>query len=93
MRDGEATAGTTMALTLAIDHRVLDGATGGRFLADLKALLEQPLRIVASTAAVRPGRTGPSPRPRSSDPDGLVTDSGRQGDGHGTYRDYHVTIW
>lgn len=35
-----------MALTLSIDHRVLDGASGAAFLADLKVLLEQPLRIV-----------------------------------------------
>jgi pyruvate dehydrogenase E2 component (dihydrolipoamide acetyltransferase) len=36
-----------MRLTLSIDHRALDGATGARFLAQLKALLEQPLRILA----------------------------------------------
>ncbi|WP_406430175.1 2-oxo acid dehydrogenase subunit E2 [Streptomyces sp. NBC_00631] len=46
VRDSEVTAGTVIALTLSIDHRVLDGATGAAFLADLKALLEQPLRIV-----------------------------------------------
>lgn len=46
VRDGELAPGTVMALTLSIDHRVLDGATGAAFLADLKALLEQPLRIV-----------------------------------------------
>ncbi len=46
VRDGELAAGTVMALTLSIDHRVLDGATGAVFLADLKELLEQPLRIV-----------------------------------------------
>jgi pyruvate dehydrogenase E2 component (dihydrolipoamide acetyltransferase) len=36
-----------MRLTLSIDHRALDGATGARFLAQLKAVLEQPLRILA----------------------------------------------
>lgn len=46
VRDGEVRAGVTMALTLSIDHRVLDGATGAAFLSDLKSLLEQPLRIV-----------------------------------------------
>lgn len=46
VRNGELAVGTVMALTLSIDHRVLDGATGAVFLADLKALLEQPLRIV-----------------------------------------------
>ncbi|MEH0421188.1 dihydrolipoamide acetyltransferase family protein [Streptomyces sp. B21-083] len=46
VRDGELAAGTVMALTLAIDHRAVDGATGAVFLTDLKALLEQPMRIV-----------------------------------------------
>lgn len=46
VRDGELAVGTTMALTLAIDHRVLDGATGATFLAGLKSLLEHPLDIV-----------------------------------------------
>ncbi|MDX5568157.1 dihydrolipoamide acetyltransferase family protein, partial [Streptomyces sp. ID05-04B] len=46
VRDGELAAGTVMALTLSVDHRVLDGATGALFLADLRELLEQPLRVV-----------------------------------------------
>jgi pyruvate dehydrogenase E2 component (dihydrolipoamide acetyltransferase) len=36
-----------MRLTLSIDHRALDGATGARFLAQLKHVLEHPLQIVA----------------------------------------------
>jgi len=36
-----------MRLTLSIDHRALDGATGAAFLAQLKDVLEHPLRIVA----------------------------------------------
>jgi pyruvate dehydrogenase E2 component (dihydrolipoamide acetyltransferase) len=36
-----------MRLTLSIDHRALDGATGASFLAQLKDVLEHPLRIVA----------------------------------------------
>jgi pyruvate dehydrogenase E2 component (dihydrolipoamide acetyltransferase) len=36
-----------MRLTLSIDHRALDGATGAGFLAQLKTVLEQPLQIVA----------------------------------------------
>ncbi|WP_069813408.1 dihydrolipoamide acetyltransferase family protein [Streptomyces sp. TP-A0874] len=46
VREGGLEAGTTMALTLSIDHRVLDGASGAAFLADLGTILENPLRIV-----------------------------------------------
>ena len=46
VRDGQLTVATTMTLTLSIDHRVLDGATGAQFLADLTALLQHPTRIV-----------------------------------------------
>ncbi|MER0484673.1 dihydrolipoamide acetyltransferase family protein [Streptomyces sp. Edi2] len=46
IRDGELAIGTSMALTLSIDHRVLDGAIAATFLADLKTLLEHPLGIV-----------------------------------------------
>ena len=46
VRDGQVVAATTMKLTLSVDHRVLDGATGAAFLRDLAVLLEQPLRIL-----------------------------------------------
>ena len=36
-----------MRVTLSIDHRALDGATGAVFLQQLKAALEHPLQIVA----------------------------------------------
>ena len=36
-----------MRLTLSIDHRALDGATGAAFLQRLKSTLEHPLQIVA----------------------------------------------
>jgi pyruvate dehydrogenase E2 component (dihydrolipoamide acetyltransferase) len=36
-----------MRLTLSIDHRALDGATGAQFLAQLKTTLEHPLQIIA----------------------------------------------
>lgn len=35
-----------LRVTLSADHRAIDGAVAAQFLADLKGLLEQPLRIV-----------------------------------------------
>jgi pyruvate dehydrogenase E2 component (dihydrolipoamide acetyltransferase) len=45
--DGQLEVRQVLRLTLSIDHRVVDGATGAAFLARLKDVLEQPLRIVA----------------------------------------------
>jgi pyruvate dehydrogenase E2 component (dihydrolipoamide acetyltransferase) len=45
--DGGVEVHRVLRLTLSVDHRVVDGATGARFLGRLKDLLEQPLRIVA----------------------------------------------
>jgi pyruvate/2-oxoglutarate dehydrogenase complex dihydrolipoamide acyltransferase (E2) component len=45
--DGELQVRRRLRLTLSIDHRALDGATGAGFLARLKDALEHPLRIVA----------------------------------------------
>ncbi|MEH0542712.1 dihydrolipoamide acetyltransferase family protein [Streptomyces sp. B21-105] len=36
VRDGELGVGTIMAVTLSVDHRVLDGATAAAYLADLR---------------------------------------------------------
>jgi len=44
--DGAIVAGHKMALTLSCDHRVIDGAVGATFLAELRALLEHPMRIL-----------------------------------------------
>jgi len=45
--DGRVEVRQVLRLTLSIDHRVVDGATGGRFLGRLKDALEQPLQILA----------------------------------------------
>jgi pyruvate dehydrogenase E2 component (dihydrolipoamide acetyltransferase) len=47
VRDGAIVVGHTMRVTLSIDHRALDGASGARFLADLAAMLENPLAALA----------------------------------------------
>jgi pyruvate dehydrogenase E2 component (dihydrolipoamide acetyltransferase) len=45
--DGRVVVRRRMRLTLSIDHRALDGATGAGFLARLKTTLEHPLQILA----------------------------------------------
>ncbi len=42
VENGEVVARPTMYLTLSVDHRVLDGATGARFLQELQTLIEDP---------------------------------------------------
>jgi pyruvate dehydrogenase E2 component (dihydrolipoamide acetyltransferase) len=44
--EGEVQVHRRMRLTLSIDHRALDGATGAGFLQQLKTALEHPLQIV-----------------------------------------------
>ena len=44
--DGQVAAGKRMKMTLSCDHRVVDGAVGARWLAELKALLENPLALL-----------------------------------------------
>ncbi|WP_193509171.1 dihydrolipoamide acetyltransferase family protein [Cryobacterium sp. BB736] len=46
MRDGALAEVSKLKLTLTVDHRVMDGATGAAFLADLVAVLEKPLGIL-----------------------------------------------
>jgi pyruvate dehydrogenase E2 component (dihydrolipoamide acetyltransferase) len=46
VRDGAVVPGKRMALTLSCDHRVVDGAVGAAFLADVKALLEDPVAML-----------------------------------------------
>jgi pyruvate dehydrogenase E2 component (dihydrolipoamide acetyltransferase) len=47
VRDGEVTVRQLMRVTLSCDHRVVDGATGARFLQTLKKILENPLYLIA----------------------------------------------
>ena len=35
-----------MKMTLSCDHRVIDGATGGRFLSELRKIVENPVRVL-----------------------------------------------
>lgn len=44
--NGELAVGNRMRVTLSCDHRVVDGATGAKFLSDLKHMLEDPLRMI-----------------------------------------------
>lgn len=46
VKNGDIVVGNIMKLTLSCDHRVVDGATGAKFLATLKGMLEQPLSIL-----------------------------------------------
>ncbi len=43
---GQLRVGRRMRMTLSCDHRVIDGATGARFLQEVKRLLEAPLRLL-----------------------------------------------
>lgn len=42
VEDEKVVARPTLRLTLSVDHRVLDGAEGARFLRDLKSVIEEP---------------------------------------------------
>ena len=46
VKDGQIVVGSTMKLTLACDHRVVDGLTGAKFLQSLKPLIENPLSML-----------------------------------------------
>ena len=46
VKDGEIVVGNTMKLTLACDHRTVDGATGSSFLQTLKEYIENPVSIL-----------------------------------------------
>jgi pyruvate dehydrogenase E2 component (dihydrolipoamide acetyltransferase) len=46
VHEGAVVAGKRLTMTLSCDHRVVDGATGAAFLAELRRLLEHPLRVL-----------------------------------------------
>lgn len=46
IEDGAVVAGKRLSMTLSCDHRVVDGAVGAAFLAELRALIERPMRIL-----------------------------------------------
>ncbi|MCL6264873.1 pyruvate dehydrogenase complex dihydrolipoamide acetyltransferase [Flagellimonas myxillae] len=47
VKNGEVVPGSTMKVTLACDHRTVDGATGAQFLQTLRAYLENPVTMLA----------------------------------------------
>ncbi|MET1260364.1 2-oxo acid dehydrogenase subunit E2 [Flagellimonas sp. DF-77] len=47
VKQGEIVVGNTMKVTLACDHRTVDGATGAQFLQTLRAYLENPVTMLA----------------------------------------------
>jgi pyruvate dehydrogenase E2 component (dihydrolipoamide acetyltransferase) len=46
VRDGEIAVRQMMHVTMSCDHRVIDGATGAKFLQTFKKILENPLYLV-----------------------------------------------
>jgi pyruvate dehydrogenase E2 component (dihydrolipoamide acetyltransferase) len=50
VRDGQMVIRTMMPLTLSFDHRVLDGATAGRFVNLVIELLQDPMRMLVDVA-------------------------------------------
>jgi pyruvate dehydrogenase E2 component (dihydrolipoamide acetyltransferase) len=46
VRGNELAIATVMTVTLTCDHRVVDGATGARWLAAFKPLLEDPITLI-----------------------------------------------
>jgi pyruvate dehydrogenase E2 component (dihydrolipoamide acetyltransferase) len=46
VKDGQVQPGKRLSMTLSCDHRVVDGAVGAAFLAELRNLIEHPMRIL-----------------------------------------------
>jgi pyruvate dehydrogenase E2 component (dihydrolipoamide acetyltransferase) len=47
VKNGEIVVGNTMKVTLACDHRTVDGATGAQFLQTVKQYVENPVTMLA----------------------------------------------
>ncbi|RAV30931.1 pyruvate dehydrogenase complex dihydrolipoamide acetyltransferase [Sinomicrobium soli] len=47
VKEGQIAVGNTMKITLACDHRTVDGATGAQFLQTLQHYLENPVTMLA----------------------------------------------
>lgn len=47
VKNGEIVVGSTMKLTLACDHRTVDGAVGAQFLQTLRYFVENPVTMLA----------------------------------------------
>jgi pyruvate dehydrogenase E2 component (dihydrolipoamide acetyltransferase) len=47
VKNGQIVVGNTMKVTLACDHRTVDGATGSAFLQTLKDFVENPVTMLA----------------------------------------------
>jgi pyruvate dehydrogenase E2 component (dihydrolipoamide acetyltransferase) len=45
-KDGKIVAATIMSVTMGCDHRVIDGATGARFLQTFKTFIEEPASML-----------------------------------------------
>ena len=46
VKNGQLAIATVMTVTLSCDHRVVDGATGARWLQAFKALIEDPITMI-----------------------------------------------
>lgn len=46
VRDGQVTVRSIMSVTMSCDHRVIDGATGAKFLQTFKQMLESPAMML-----------------------------------------------
>jgi pyruvate dehydrogenase E2 component (dihydrolipoamide acetyltransferase) len=48
VRNGQVVVGKTMMITVACDHRIIDGVVGARFVNEIKRFLENPASLLIS---------------------------------------------